>query len=63
MYNVYIEMEQQGEEQLLSLSMYNVHICKRGIEPNTGLNPFFKIALNLFLCTKNFFLKTFFFFI
>ena len=33
---------------------------RRGIEPNTGLNPFLKIAFNVFCMHKNNFYLTFF---
>ena len=43
--------------------MDNVKIGRREIEPNTGLKPFFKTALNVFGIHKNFFSYILFFLI
>ena len=43
--------------------MDNVKIGRREIEPNTGLNPFFKTALNVFGIHKTFFSYILFFLI
>ena len=37
-----------------TLSYSYVILGRRGIEPNTGLNPFFEIVLNVFFMNKTF---------